>query len=179
MTTEAVTPIRPLLEVLAEHVAEIRAAREIPAPGTVVAFREGTPQHPANAGLRYVVTSEPHPSIDQRPAVWLELLEDIHLPPSQRRARSAYVAAIEPVEVDQIDQLLATVSAHIPAAKLIRNAPQLAHATKPRRARAACVIGIRGDRFELSSLDGKGYIVEHFTTTDAAAAVAFVMGSLR
>lgn len=183
----AATP-RPLQEVLTEHVEKVTARREAAAAvpvGTVVTFREDSPQYAANAGDRYVVTSEPHvdnthPDDLGRLYVWLELTRDHGRAPSQRRTRSAYVTAIEPAaDVDPIEQLLATVSVAVPAARLIRNAPNLAHASKPRRARAACVIGIRGDRFELSQLDGKGHIVEHFTTVTADGAAAFVIGSLR
>lgn len=95
MTTTA----RPLLEVLTEHVAQINAQR-IPI-GSRVEFREDTPQHPANKGIVYLVTSAPHIDRthgDTRLYVWLEVAADADKAPSRRRTRSAYVTALRIVE---------------------------------------------------------------------------------
>jgi len=71
--------------------------------GSLVRFREDTPQHAKNAGILYVVVESPTGDAssldrthgDDREYLWLVDSRDVCLAPSRRRRRTGYVTALE------------------------------------------------------------------------------------
>jgi hypothetical protein len=82
----------------------------IPAVGTLVHFREGTPQFAKCGDSVYVVEAAPSGepfSVDEHgtPYVWLVVAADSAKVPSQRRRRSGWVAALQSVTITEGDAM--------------------------------------------------------------------------